>query len=427
MTEMAKLQLGEDTVELPVVRGSEGEVAVDVSGLRPETGWITLDPGFANTGACESAVTFIDGEKGILRYRGYPIEDLAEQSSFLEVAHLLIHGELPTGEELEGFRRSVTYHTMIHEDLRRFYQAFPKDAHPMSVCAAAVAALSSFYQDSIDPREPDQVQVSIHRLIAKLPTLVAYSLKHSRGQPFIYPDNRLDYVGNFLHLMFATPCEDYEVDPVVSDTLDLLLLLHADHEQNCSTSTMRMVGSSHANLFASVSAAISALWGPRHGGANQRVIEMLGEIRDGSLSTKEYVARAKDKDDPTVLFGFGHRVYKSYDPRAKLLKNKCHKALQRLGAKGELFDIARELEGMALEDDYFRERGLYPNVDFYSGLLYRALEIPENMFPAMFAIGRLPGWIAHWLEMHEQNQRIARPRQVYTGAQSRSYVAPDDR
>jgi citrate synthase len=422
MTEMAKLQVGERTVELPVVRGSEGEVGVDTSALRPQTGWITLDPGFANTGACTSSIAFIDGEKGILRYRGYPIEELAERSSFLEVAHLLIHGELPTQEELAELTRAITYHTMIHEDMRRFYRAFPKDAHPMSVCAATVAALSSFYQDSIDPREPEQVRVSIHRLIAKLPTLVAYAYKHSIGQPFMYPDNRLDYVGNFLHLMFATPCEAYAIDEVVSETLDLLLLLHADHEQNCSTSTMRMVGSSHANLFACVSAAISALWGPRHGGANQRVIEMLANIRDGSLTTKEYMARAKDKDDPTVLFGFGHRVYKSYDPRAKLLKDKCHKALERLGARGVLFEIARELEGIALEDDYFRERGLYPNVDFYSGLLYRALEIPENMFPAMFALGRLPGWIAHWLEMHEQNQRIARPRQVYVGATNRKYV-----
>lgn len=419
MTETATLKIDGETVELPVVRGTEGEVGVDVRALRSKTGWITLDPGFANTGACESAITFIDGENGVLRYRGYPIEDLAESSSFLEVAHLLIHGELPHPDELNAFKSSVTYHTMIHEDLRRFYQAFPKDAHPMSVCAAAVAALSSFYQDSIDPRQPEQVRVSIHRLIAKLPTLVAYAYKHSRGQPFMYSDNRLDYVSNFLHLMFATPCETYEADPVVADTLDLLLLLHADHEQNCSTSTMRMVGSSHANLFASVSAAISALWGPRHGGANQRVIEMLANIRDGTLTTKEYVERAKDKDDPTVLFGFGHRVYKSYDPRAKLLKDKCHKALQRLGATGELFEIARELEGLALEDDYFRERGLYPNVDFYSGLLYRALEIPENMFPAMFAIGRLPGWIAHWLEMHAQDQRIARPRQIYTGASMR--------
>jgi citrate synthase len=427
MADTAKLQLDGKTVELPVVRGTEGEIAVDVSSLRAETGWITLDPGFANTGACQSAITFIDGEKGVLRYRGYPIEQLAEGCSFLETAHLLIHGDLPTKPQLEALTRAITYHTMIHEDLRRFYQAFPKDAHPMSVCAAAVAALSSFYQDSIDPREPDQVRISIHRLIAKLPTLVAYAYKHSLGQPFVYPDNRLDYVGNFLHLMFATPCEDYEVDPVVSETLDLLLLLHADHEQNCSTSTMRMVGSSHTNLFASVSSAISALWGPRHGGANQRVIEMLGNIRDGALTTKEYVERAKDKDDPTVLFGFGHRVYKSYDPRAKLLKDKCHQALQRLGAKGVLFEIARELEGIALEEDYFRERGLYPNVDFYSGLLYRALEIPENMFPAMFAIGRLPGWIAHWLEMHEQNQRIARPRQVYVGERTRDLVPPTDR
>ncbi|MFW6067435.1 MAG: citrate synthase [Myxococcota bacterium] len=427
MAETAKLQIGEQTVELPVVRGTEGETAVDIRNLRRDVGVVTLDPGFANTGAAESAITFIDGERGVLRYRGYPIEELAQRSHFLEVAHLLIHGELPTEEELTYLTESIRYHTMIHEDLRRFYEAFPKNAHPMSVCAAAVAALSSFYPDSIDPREPEQVHRSIHRLIAKLPTLVSYALKHARGQPFMYPDNRLDYVGNFLHLLFATPCESYAMDPVVRNTLDLLLLLHADHEQNCSSSTMRMVGSSHANLFASVSAAISALWGPRHGGANQRVIEMLIQIREGDLTTKQYVERAKDKDDPTVLFGFGHRVYKSYDPRAKLVKDQCHDALERLGARGELFEIARELEEIALEDDYFRERGLYPNVDFYSGLLYRALGIPENMFPAMFAIGRLPGWIAQWLEMHEQDQRISRPRQVYVGEAKRSYVPLDQR
>lgn len=427
MAEKAKLQLGEKTLELPVVRGTEGEVGVDVRALRKETGLITLDPGFANTGACESAITFIDGERGVLRYRGYPIEELAQHSHFLETAHLLIHGELPTGDELSAWTESMRYHTMLHEDFRRFYEAFPKNAHPMSVCAAAVAGLSSFYPDSLDPREPDQVQRSIDRLIAKLPTLVSYALKHSRGQPFIYPDNRLDYVGNFMHLLFATPCEEYEVDPVVRGTIDLLFLLHADHEQNCSASTMRMVGSSHANLFASVSAAISALWGPRHGGANQRVIEMLLQIRDGDLTTKEYVERAKDRNDPTVLFGFGHRVYKSYDPRARLVKDQCHEALERLGAKGELFDIARELEGIALEDDYFRERGLYPNVDFYSGLLYRALRIPENMFPAMFAIGRLPGWIAQWLEMHAQDERIYRPRQIYVGEGKRDYVPLQER
>lgn len=419
MSSKAELRFDGGSVTLPMVEGSEGERAIVIENLRAETGLITLDPGYANTGSCESSITFIDGEQGILRYRGYPIEHLAERCTFLEVSYLLMFGELPTQQQLDNFSGSIVNHTMIHEDFRHFYRALPKDAHPMAACSAMVAALATFYPDSLDPRNPREVEISIHRLIAKLPTIAAYAYKHSIGQPFMYPDNQLSYVGNFLRLMFSTPCEPFEVDPVVEKAIDLLLILHADHEQNCSTSTVRIVGSSHANLFAAISAGINALWGPRHGGANQQVIEMLQAISEAGLSVREFVERAKSSDDTSRLMGFGHRVYKNFDPRAKIIKKACYDVLQRLGVQNKLLEIAVELEELALKDDYFVERKLYPNVDFYSGVIYTAIGTPENMFTPMFAIGRLPGWIAQWLEMHEQRQKIGRPRQVYQGEKTR--------
>jgi citrate synthase len=410
---------------LPVVKGSEGELAIDVQKLRNATGMITLDPGFGNTGSCKSSITFIDGEKGILRYRGYPIEELAEKSTFLEVAWLLIHGELPKREDLAAFREEVTHHTLLHENFRRFFAALPKDAHPMPVCAASVGALSTFYQL---PETDAVLHDQIVRLIAKMPTIAAYSYKHSIGQPFVYPNNRLDYASNFLRMMFGTPAEEYVVDPVLAGALDLLLILHADHEQNCSTSTVRLVGSSHANLFASIAAGISALWGPLHGGANQQVIEMLEDIERHEGSAEKFVVKAKDKNDTARLMGFGHRVYKSYDPRAAILKKSCHDVIQRTGIESKLLDIAMKLEEIALKDDYFVSRKLYPNVDFYSGIIYKALGIPENMFTVMFTMGRLPGWIAQWLEMRrDPDSRIGRPRQVYTGATKRGYVPMERR
>jgi citrate synthase len=405
-------------VELPLMRGTEGEVAVDIRKLRSATGLITFDPGYGNTGSCKSAITFIDGETGILRYRGYPIEELAERSSFLEVAWLLLNGELPGRTEIDSFSENVTRHTMLHESFGRFFSALPKDAHPMPVCAAAVAALATFYQD---PESEETIQRAVVRLLAKMPTIAAYSYKHFLGQPFIYPRNDLDYSSNFLRMMFATPCEEYEVDPLLARTLDLLLILHADHEQNCSTSTVRMVGSSQANLFASISSGISALWGALHGGANQKVIEMLEAIEQGDGSVERFMQRAKDKDDTARLMGFGHRVYKSYDPRAKILKGYCEKILERYGQGSKLFEIAMKLEEIALNDDYFVSRKLYPNVDFYSGVIYKAMGIPTNMFTVMFAMGRLPGWIAQWIEMrHDPDFKIGRPRQIYTGPTRRS-------
>jgi len=428
MTETATLKYGDQTIELPVITGSEGEQAVDITRLRADTGLITLDPGYANTGSTRSDITFIDGDKGILRYRGIPIEELAEKSTFLEVAYLLMEGQLPTGPQLNEFQDSIQRHTMLHEDMKRFYGAFPKDAHPMAACSAAVGALSTFYPDSLDPRDTRQVEISVHRLIAKLPTLASYAYKHSIGQPFMYPLNRLSYVGNFMHMMFGNPCEDYEPDPVIEKALDLLLILHADHEQNCSTSCVRLVGSSMVNLFGAIAAGINALWGPSHGGANQAVIEMLMEIRDEGLTGAEFVERAKSRDDTSRLMGFGHRVYKNFDPRAKIIKAACFDVLNKLGVHSKLLEIAVELEEIALKDDYFVERKLYPNVDFYSGVIYNAIGTPSNMFTALFAMGRLPGWIAQWLELHESPDfRIARPRQVYTGATERSYVPIDQR
>jgi citrate synthase len=414
------------TVTLPLVTGSEAEAAIDIQKLRASTGLITLDPGFGNTGACRSAITFINGEQGILRYRGYDIAELAEKSTFLEVAWLLLYGELPTAADLETFTTEVTHHTLLHENFRRFFEALPKDAHPMPVCAAAVAALATFYQEP-DPNGA-QVHDTIVRLIAKMPTLAAYSYKHSIGQPFVYPKNSLDYTSNFLHMMFATPADEYGVDPTIARALDLLLILHADHEQNCSTSTVRVVGSSQANLFASISAGIGALWGPRHGGANQQVIEMLERIEDEGGDVQTFVDRAKDKKDNSRLMGFGHRVYKNYDPRATILKRSCMSVLERMGVRSRQLEIAMRLEEIALKDEYFISHKLYPNVDFYSGIIYKALGIPVNMFTVMFALGRLPGWIAQWHEMrNDPDNRIARPRQIYTGATQRAYVPIDRR
>ncbi|MBI3401562.1 MAG: citrate synthase [Acidobacteria bacterium] len=408
------------SLSLPLIQGSEGEVGIDVAQLRNKTGMITFDPGFGNTGSCRSAITFIDGERGILRYRGYPIEDLAAKSTFLEVAWLLIHGELPAGPELERFRRETTYHSMVHEDFGRFFEGFPKDAHPMPVCAAAVGALATFYQQ---PETEQSIHDSVVRLIAKMPTIAAYSYKHSLGQPFMYPKNALDYCSNFLHMMFATPCEEFVADPILAKAVDLLLILHADHEQNCSTSTVRVVGSSRANLFASIAAGISALWGPLHGGANQQVIEMLDSIEAEGGDVRAFVDRAKDKKDNNRLMGFGHRVYKNYDPRAAILKNACADVLKAKGLASRQLEIAMKLEAIALSDDYFISHKLYPNVDFYSGIIYKALGIPVNMFTVMFTLGRLPGWIAQWIEMRgDPDTRIARPRQIYTGATARAYA-----
>ena len=422
----ATLQYDGKSMTLPLVRGTENETAIDIEKLRAQTGLITMDPGYGNTGACKSAITFIDGEKGVLRYRGYDIADLAANSNFLEVSWLLLHGELPKRAELTAFQQDISRHTLLHENFRRFFEALPKDAHPMPVCAAAVAALATFYQEpGMDERMLKETAV---RLIAKMPTIAAYSYKHSIGQPFMYPNNRLDYTSNYLQLMFATPAEEYVPDPLFARTLDLLFILHADHEQNCSTSTVRMVGSSQANLFASVSAGISALWGPLHGGANQQVVEMLEKIEAEGIDAQQFVDRAKDKKDNSRLMGFGHRVYKNYDPRAAVIKKACTDVLNRLGVKSRQLEIAMQLEEIALRDDYFVSHKLYPNVDFYSGIIYKALGIPVNMFTVMFAIGRMPGWIAQWLEMRrDPANRIGRPRQIYTGATLRPYAGIDKR
>lgn len=428
MTSAARLQLGDRELELPLVIGSEAERAIDISKLLAEGKVITLDEGFLNTASTTSAITFIDGEQGVLRYRGYPIEVLAEKCDFLETSYLLIYGELPTREQHAKFTDSIRRHTMIHEDMKAFYNGFPRDAHPMAILASVVSALSTFYQDSLDPHDPRQVEISIHRLLAKLPTIAAYSYKKSIGQPFIYPRNDLNYCENFLQMMFAVPTEQYQCDQDFVQALNLLLIAHADHEQNCSTSTVRMVGSSNANLFASISAGISALWGPLHGGANEACVQMLNEIVADGGDVKKFVNMAKDKSSNFRLMGFGHRVYKNYDPRAKLIKTACDKLLAKRSIQDPLFDVAQELEQAALNDPYFIERKLYPNVDFYSGVIYRAMGIPVQMFTVLFAIGRLPGWIAHWLEMHQSpTKRIARPRQVYTGPTVREFVPMEDR
>jgi citrate synthase len=426
----AVLRIGAQETELPMVVGTEGERGIDISKLRAKTGVVTLDNGFVNTASCESAITFIDGEAGILRYRGIPIEELVSVPvpSFLETSYLLIYGELPTRTQLDEFRFGIRKHTLLHEDAKRFFDAFPKDAHPMGTLSSAVSALSTFYQDSNDPHDPEQVHLSILRLMAKLPTIAAYAYKKSIGQPFLYPDNSLDLIENFLTMMFAVPSERYEVSHNTVVTLKQLLILHADHEQNCSTSTVRLVGSSEANLFASIAAGINALWGPLHGGANQAVIEMLDRITADGGDVDKYVRMAKDPDDPFRLSGFGHRVYKNYDPRARILKDACHRVIADLGRMDSQLDLALRLEEVALNDEYFIERKLYPNVDFYSGLIYRAMGFPTQMFPVLFAMGRLPGWIAHWVEMMESPAtKIGRPRQIYTGATKRPYIPVDER
>jgi citrate synthase len=426
--ETARLDLGGKSFEMPVVTGTERERGLDISKLLATTGCTTLDEGYANTGSTQSAITFLDGDRGILRYRGYPIEQLAAKCDFLEVAHLLIYGELPNESELAAFRGSILRHTMLHEDMRKFFGGFPRDAHPMAILSAAVSALSTFYQDSLDPADPRQVEVSIHRLLAKLPTIAAYSYKKSAGQPFVYPQNDLSYTSNFLQMMFAVPCEPYEVDHEAVAALNLLLIVHGDHEQNCSTSTVRMVGSSNANLFASISAGICALWGPLHGGANEAVVAMLEKIIADGGDVKKSVNLAKDKSSNFRLMGFGHRVYKNFDPRCTIIKNACDKLLARMKIRDPLFDVAQELEQVALNDPYFIERKLYPNVDFYSGVIYRALGIPMQMFTVLFAMGRLPGWIAHWVEMHHNPQkRICRPRQIYIGPTERAVLPVSER
>ncbi len=420
----AKLILDGQTFELPVITGSEGEVALDVSKLRAQTGVITLDIGYGNTGSCTSGITFIDGEKGILRYRGYPIEELAEHSSFVEVCYLLVYGALPTREELDRFNHRLTYASLIHEDMKKFFEGYPPQAHPMTVLSAMVASLSTYYPDWESDEDLDR---NIIRLLAKLKTIAAFSYKKSIGQAYVYPQNHLGYVADFLHMMFAVPSEPYQVPQSLRDALDLLLILHADHEQNCSASTVRMVGSSAANLFASISSGISALAGPLHGGANQAVIQMLERIRADSADYRKYVDKAKDKNDDFRLMGFGHRVYKNFDPRARIIKKMADRVLGELGVEDPLLDIAKQLERVALEDEYFIARKLYPNVDFYSGILYRAMGIPTNMFTVLFAMGRLPGWIAQWKEMRDDKTRIHRPRQVYVGHTQRSYVPIDQR
>ena len=427
-SETASLKCGEHNLELPVLEGSEGETALDISRLRKDTGLICLDEGYVNTGSTRSDITFLNGEEGILRYRGYSIEELASKCDFVEVCYLLIYGELPSVQELNDFRGSIRNHTMLHEDMRMFYDGFPRDAHPMATLSSVVGAMSTFYQDALDPMNPDDVEICIHRLIAKLPTIAAYSHKKSLGQPFVYPDNDLSYCENYLRMMFSIPCEPYVQDEDFVKALNMLLIVHADHEQNCSTSTVRMVGSSNANLFASISAGICALWGPLHGGANEAVVNMLEQIRDDNGDVDKYVAMAKDKTDGFRLMGFGHRVYKNFDPRARIIKSASDTLLEKLDIDDPLFEIAQKLEKVALEDEYFVKRKLYPNVDFYSGVIYRAIGIPRSMFTVMFAIGRLPGWIAHWKEMHaSDNKRICRPRQIYTGSNERKFVSLEDR
>lgn len=423
MSKIAKIELDGKVYEFPVVQGTENELAIDISKLRQETGYVTLDTGYKNTGATTSAITFLDGEEGILRYRGYPIEQLAESATFIEVAYLLIYGELPTQVQLDDFISSITKHTLVHEDMKQFFEAYPAQAHPMGVLSSMVCSLSTFYPESLDPnRSAEKKNRTILRLLAKLPTLAAWSYKNSMRHPFMYPKNEYDYVKNFLYMMFAMPTEDYKVDPVVVDALNKLLILHADHEQNCSTSTVRIVGSSQANLYASISAGISALWGPLHGGANQAVIEMLEKIHNDGGDVDKWVLKAKDKDDPFRLMGFGHRVYKNFDPRATIIKKAADDVLEKLKINDPLLEIAKKLEKYALEDEYFKSRSLYPNVDFYSGIIYKALGIPSEMFTVMFALGRLPGWIAQWKEMSEGGEPIGRPRQIYTGETTREYV-----
>lgn len=423
MSETAQLKIGDKTYELPVIEGTEGEKAIDISKLRDQSGYITLDIGYKNTGATRSAITFLDGERGILKYRGYPIEQLAEKSSFIEVAYLLIYGELPTEQELNRFQYEISRHTLVHEDMKKFFDGFPSKSHPMGQLSSLICALSAFYPESLKPvQTSEELHLSIIKMLAKMATVVSWIYKKSLGHPYIYPQNKYDFVTNFLYMTFGQRTEQIEIDPVVVSAMNTLLILHADHEQNCSTSTVRIVGSSESNIYASVSAGISALWGPLHGGANQAVIEMLEKIKEDGGDTDKWIAKAKDKNDNFRLMGFGHRVYKNFDPRAKIIKKACDDILEKLGIDDEVLDIAKKLEEVALKDPYFVERKLYPNVDFYSGIIYRALGFPTDMFTVLFALGRLPGWIAQWKEMKENKEPIGRPRQIYVGATTRDYV-----
>ncbi len=428
MSEYAELKVDGNVYKLPIIEGTEQERGFDISKLREESGLITVDTGYKNTGSTQSSITFLDGEKGILRYRGYPIEQLADKSTFLEVAFLLIYGELPNSQELYAFKARVKKHQLVHEDMKQIMLGFPSKAHPMGVLSSLATALTAFYPESLDPnRSADKVDLTITRLLAKIPTLVAWSYTNARGIRANYPDNSLEYVSNFLKMMFNLPTEDYDVDPIVADAMDKIFILHADHEQNCSTSTVRIVGSSHANLYASVAAGINALWGPLHGGANQKVIEMLQNIITNGGDTKKFIDKAKDPNDPFRLMGFGHRVYKNFDPRAEILKKQADKILERLGVNEPEFEVAKQLEEAALKDEYFIERKLYPNVDFYSGIIMKAIGIPIEMFPVMFSIGRLPGWIAQWKEMRTHNEPIGRPRQIYVGHTQRPYESISNR
>ncbi|MBD2721184.1 MULTISPECIES: citrate synthase [Hymenobacter] len=424
MAESAELILDGKSITLPVIEGTEHEKAFDIGKLRDQTGYVTLDSGYKNTGATKSAITFLDGEEGILRYRGYPIEQLAEKSSFLEVAYLLIYGALPTEAELANFSGQITKHTLVHEDMRKIFDGFPSATHPMAILSSLICALTGFYPQSVSPDlSPEEMELNIIRLLAKMPTIAAWTYKNNMGHPLNYPRNDMDYCANFLYMMFSFPTEKYEINPVVVSALNKLLILHADHEQNCSTSTVRLVGSANASLYGSVSAGINALWGPLHGGANQEVIEMLEAIEADGGDTSKFIAKAKDKNDSFRLMGFGHRVYKNFDPRAKIIKKAADEVLQALGMQDSpLLKIAQELEQAALTDQYFIDRKLYPNVDFYSGIIYKALGIPTEMFTVMFALGRLPGWIAQWKEMRENKEPIGRPRQIYTGELERDYV-----
>lgn len=423
MSESASLTIGEKTYDLPIITGTEGEQAIDISKLRDVSGYITLDSGYKNTGATKSSITFLDGEEGILKYRGYSIEDLAGKSTFLEVAYLLIYGDLPTQVQINAFQADISRHTLVHEDMKKFFDGFPSKSHPMGQLSSLICSLSSFYPESLNSKQsPEEQNLTIIKLIAKMSTVVSWIYKKSLGHPIIYPQNNLDYVSNFLNMTFGQRTEEREIDPVVASAMNVLFILHADHEQNCSTSTVRMVGSSDCNLYASIAAGISALWGPLHGGANQAVIEMLEQIKNDGGDTDKWINKAKDKNDDFRLMGFGHRVYKNFDPRAKIIKKACDDILDKLGIDDPVLDIAKKLEQAALSDPYFAERKLYPNVDFYSGIIYRALGFPTDMFTVLFALGRLPGWIAQWKEMHENKEPIGRPRQIYIGEVNRKFV-----
>lgn len=428
MSEIASISVSGKTIEVPVVTGTENEKGIDISKLRDLTGAVTLDTGYKNTGATQSKITFLDGEEGILHYRGYPIDQLAQKSTFLEVSYLLVYGELPTADALLDFRNLISKHTLIHEDMKKFFDGFPSKSHPMGQLSCLVGALSAFYPESLDPNPSEEEEnLTIIKLLAKMPTIVSWIYKKSLGHPIIYPTNELNFVHNFLNMTFGQRTEHIEIDPVVIDAMHKLLILHADHEQNCSTSTVRIVGSSNANLYASISAGISALWGPLHGGANQAVIEMLEKIKDDGGNSAKWIEKAKDKNDPFRLMGFGHRVYKNFDPRAKIIKKACDDILDKLGIDDPVLNIAKELEAAALKDKYFVDRKLYPNVDFYSGIIYRALGFPTDMFTVLFAMGRLPGWIAQWKEMRTNKEPIGRPRQIYTGYTKRDYTPIEKR